>query len=249
MRKYRVLPFALLICALLLVVSCASRATSAENIAEISAENLITYHDGYWVARVGDGPIKAQLINDMHIDVETNRATVYAQVRLFGNVVEPAQVGPGECTTMRTGDLHCFHPNAVYLNGSGHELNESDGTGAWWVKHAWTVDGEGYVNCEPISQEVYDDCFWVDGTFTDNRLGIQVGQLELQAGGWYNVRTPLLEDDPISYQITRFEPANSDYSAGAIDLTPTQTSIITLRCRNEVSAFDNLSRPCPQLSN
>ncbi|MEM8859250.1 MAG: hypothetical protein AAGD96_13065, partial [Chloroflexota bacterium] len=226
------------------ITGCMSQTILTEDSAQSSAENLLIYHEGYWVTRVGDGLIKPELINDTHVSAETNRITVYAQIRLFDNIIEPAQVGPDECTTMRNGDPHCFHPNAVYLNGSGQELNESDGTGAWWVKHAWTVDGEGYMNCEPIPQEVYDDCFWVDGTFMEDGLGVRVGQLNLEAGGWYNVRTPVLNDNPITFQITRFEPANSDSAAGVIDLTPTQTSVITLKCRNEASAFDNQIQAC-----
>lgn len=96
----------------------------------------LEYHDGYWVADLGG----ATLINDMHIDLETRRATVYAQLVASGMIVSPPQVGPGECTTFM-GNPVCFHPNAVYLDGSGAELEAADGpgTGGSSIRGSWTV--------------------------------------------------------------------------------------------------------------
>ena len=79
--------------------------------------NPLNLHNGYWVTKVnppGLGP-KITVINDMHVDPETMRVTVYAQSRVFGRVVSPPQLNPDECTETRNGDIHCFHPDAVYL--------------------------------------------------------------------------------------------------------------------------------------
>ncbi|MEO1290510.1 MAG: haloalkane dehalogenase, partial [Chloroflexota bacterium] len=117
--------------------------------------SLLNYHNGYWVAEIDNPNLPAPLIsiNDVHVDAQTNRVTVYAQNQVMGQIITPPQVGPNECTEMLNGDTVCFHPNAVYLNGSGEELMEADGTGEWWIKHAWTLGGEGYMNCEAVSQE------------------------------------------------------------------------------------------------
>ena len=56
----------------------------------------------------------------------------------------------------------------MYLDGSANEAFESNGTGAWWVKHSWVVDGEGYTNCTLAPpRETYDDCFPVEGILLD----------------------------------------------------------------------------------
>ena len=128
---------------------------------EVDPYAMLAHHDGYWVTEVDNDelPVPVTVINDLHVDVETRRNTVYAQAILNGEVVSPPQVGPGECTTSLAGTV-CYHPNAVYLDGSGSEALESNGTGAWWVKHSWVVDGEGYTNCTLAPpRETYDDCF------------------------------------------------------------------------------------------
>ena len=119
---------------------------SGQQVVPFEPTSQLDYHNGYWVVKVDvpDLPAKLTVINDMHVDAATNRVTVYAQSRLLGKVVAPPQVGPGECTEGNYGDIVCFHPNAVYLNGSGVELMEADGTGEWWVKHSWILGGDGY---------------------------------------------------------------------------------------------------------
>jgi len=208
--------------------------------------SLLTYHDGYWVAEMEnpDLPLPLTIINDMHIDAATKRVTVYAQSRLLGQIVAPPQVGPDECTETPNGDTVCFHPDAVYLNGSGQELMEADGTGEWWVKHAWILGGEGYDNCELRPQAEYNDCFWVEGELLEDGLSMKVGATE-EGSGFYNIRTPLLDEDPIAYQVTRFAPKNSDADAGEIDLTPTEQFVLIWECVEEASAFDNQARSCP----
>lgn len=209
--------------------------------------SLLEYHNGYWVTEMEnpDLPVPLTIINDMHVDAAANSVTVYAQARLLTRVVAPPQVGPGACTETPLGDRACFHPDAVYLNGSGKELMAADGTGSWWVKHAWTLGGEGYVNCELRSQEAYNDCFYVEGVLLEDGLSMQVGAVEEGMEGFFNIRTPLLDEDPIGYRVTRYEPANLDAEAGEVDLTPTAQWELIWRCEEEPSALDNQMRSCP----
>ena len=123
-----------------------------------NSQNPLYYHDAYWVAKVKPegAPTKITVINDMHIDTSTNRVTVYAQSKVLGKIVSPPQVEPGACIETKN-DTLCFHPNAVYLNGSGAELDSSDGSGAWWVKHSWVLGGEGYQNWELKPKKDYGE--------------------------------------------------------------------------------------------
>lgn len=222
-------------------------ALTVEQDEEVS---LLEYHDGYWVTEMeAEGlPLPLTVINDMHIDAATNSVTVYAQTQIMGQIIAPPQVGPGECTETSRGDTVCFHPDAVYLNGSGEELMESDETGAWWIKHAWVLGGEGYMNCEAKPQEEYNDCGWAEGVLLDDGLSMKVGLIEEGMGGFYNIRTPLLDEDPIAYQVTRYAPANLDAEAGEVDLTPTEQFVLIWHCEEEASAFDNQVRACPVIN-
>ena len=233
----------------LLVVGCTTLQSAPVDPFEPTSQ--LDYHDGYWVAKmdVPDRPVTLTIINDMHIDAATNSVTVYAQSKALGQIIAPPQVGPGECTEGGNGDTVCFHPDAVYLNGSGEELMEADGTGEWWVKHAWILGGEGYDNCELRPQKEYNDCFWVEGELLDDGLSMKVGATEESVKGFYNIRTPLLDENPIAYQVTRFAPKNTDPEAGEIDLTPTEQFVLIWECEEEPSAFDNRARSCPETPN
>jgi hypothetical protein len=125
---------------------------------------------------------------------------------------------------------------------------EADGTGSWWVKHAWILNGEGYVNCELRSQEAYDDCVYVEGVLLEDGLSMQVGAVEEGMEGFFNVRTPLLNEDPIAYRVTRYEPANPDAETGEIDLNPTAQWELIWHCEAEPSALDNQIRSCPVIN-
>ncbi|MEM9457319.1 MAG: hypothetical protein AAGF11_24280 [Myxococcota bacterium] len=196
----------------------------------------LLYHDGYWVMEIADpasgGALQA--INDMHIDTTTLRATVYAQTRVDGEVQAPPQVGPGECTETSDGETVCFHPNAVYLNGTGQELDTADGTGAWWVKHSWVLGGEGYENC-PLGAEENYTCFWVEGVLLEDGLTMQIGGTGDATAGFFNTRTPLLDEDPIGYQVVRHTAGNA-------------APPLIFDCVPEVSEFDGRARPCPELA-
>jgi hypothetical protein len=189
-------------------------------------------------ASVGCSPT-VTVINDLHVDPETRRVTVYARLMLRGEIISPPQVGPGECTESR-GDTVCFHPNAVYLNGSGEELTEADGSGEWWVKHSWIVDGEGYYNCELRPQESYDDCLDVAGVMLDDGLTLQIGGTT-EEGEFFNRRRPLFDTSPVTYEVVRFEPNESDP-----DGEPQEGFTLKFACADEVSAFDGRVRSCPE---
>jgi haloalkane dehalogenase len=226
-------------------------------------DDLLRYHDGYWVAVVESEniPFPLEMINDMRIDYETGLVTVYAQSRIGGNVIAPPQVGPGEFTENMNGEMIGFHPNAVYLNGSGQELDEADGTGAWWVKHAWVLNGEGYNNWELMATDYSLGGYYVEGTLMEDGLTMQMRMFVTEdsfqdisvdtaviADEFYgNMRGPNLDTDPITYEVVRYEPANLDPDAGPIDFTSTPTFTMTLECREEINAFDGLARACPTL--
>ena len=225
---------------------------SSQDVVPFEPTSQLDYHDGYWVAKmdVPDSPVTLTVINDMHIDVVTNSVIVYAQSKALGRIVAPAQVGPGECTEGVNGETVCFHPDAVYLNGSGEELMEADGTGEWWVKHAWILGGEGYDNCELKPQESYDGCIWAEGELFDDGLTMKVGGIiDAETGAWGgNLRTPVFhEDGEVTYRVTRFSPVNYDPNAGEIDLTLKSDWVLEWTCKEEPSAFDNLIRECPNV--
>ena len=165
---------------------------------------LFYYHDAYWVAKIKPegAPAKITVINDMHIDTSTNRVTVYAQSRILGKVVSPPQVGSGECIETKN-DTFCFHPNAVYLNGSGAELDSSDGSGAWWVKHSWVLGGEGYQNWELKPKKKYGDGHYVEGILLEDGFTMKIGIRKDSIFTHYNLRRPIIDTNKrqVNYQV------------------------------------------------
>jgi hypothetical protein len=72
----------------------------------------LSLHDGYWVAKVnppGLGP-RVTVINDMHVDADTMRITVYAQSRVLGRVLSPPQVDPENAPRQSMGIGTVFTP-------------------------------------------------------------------------------------------------------------------------------------------
>ncbi len=214
-----------------------------------SDTSLLSDHDGYWVGEVDipGVPVPATIINDIYVDTETGHVTVYAQVRIGDNVVSPVQVGPGETTELPNGRIGSFHPNAVYLNGSGQELMEADGTGEWWVKHPVLAD-EGYVNVEVEAEEYVG--VYVEGELLEDG-SIKIGGTDPQTGAYgFNVREVNTDQDPPTYTVTRYRPANLDPAVGEIDLTPVPDpdGTFTMQCTTGVGALDGSVRGCPTVS-
>jgi hypothetical protein len=208
-------------------------------------KDQVSFHDGYWVAKVkssGLGP-RVTVINDMHVDADTMRITVYAQSRVLGRVLSPPQVDPGECAKAINGDRHCFPPDAVYLNGSGRELDEDDGNGAWWVKHSWVLGGEGYCNTELEPKEEYAPCMAVKGILLEDGLTMKIGGKSEGRGEGFNLRAPALLNGEVRYFVTRYGSLGNDSASPA-----EQQWEIEFECQSKASAFDGLTRACPSMT-
>ncbi|MEO0724891.1 MAG: hypothetical protein AAFZ63_10145 [Bacteroidota bacterium] len=209
--------------------------TIVEN-AIIRVCSVLNAHEGYWVENIVNPniPFPITAINDMHIDAATKTVTIYVQTKVDGQVISPPQVEPGECTVLLNGETVCFHPNAVYLNGSGRELMQGDGTGEWWVKRTWELDGEGFLNWEAEPMQDYGEGLWVEATMLEDGLTMKVGDLDNSHTGEYNLRKPHLNNSPVTYTVTRYD-ANDQ-----LQYVNTFGGCIT-----EKSAFDGLARSCP----
>ncbi len=215
-------------------------------VVPFQAANMVSFHNGYWVAELRPrwSPATINAINDLHYNPETNRVTVYAQARILGRVIAPAQVGPGECTESG-GETVCFHPDAVYLNGTGEKSMEEDGSGSWWVEHSWVLGGEGYDNCELRPAEVYDECIYVEGKLLEDGLTMKIGGESPHGGAVYNTRVPVLKEGDLSYVITRFGPVNMREELGDLEFTTEIKGSITMECEETPSPFDGIIRGCP----
>jgi hypothetical protein len=209
-----------------------------------NSQNPLYYHDAYWVAKIKPegAPAKITIINDMHIDTSTNRVTVYAQSRILGKIVSPPQVGSGECIETKN-DTLCFHPNAIYLNGSGAELDSSDGSGAWWVKHSWVLGGEGYHNWELKPEKNYGDGYYVEGILIEDGFTMKIGIRKDSIFYDYNLRTPIIDTNSrqINYQVVRYEYSNEN------DSIPEEKFKLVWKCKKRKSPFTNEIRTCPKL--
>jgi hypothetical protein len=209
-----------------------------------NSQNPLYYHDAYWVAKVKPegAPAKITVINDMHIDTSTNRVTVYAQSKVLGKIVSPPQVEPGACIETKN-DTLCFHPNAVYLNGSGAELDSSDGSGAWWVKHSWVVGGEGYQNWELKPKKNYGDGQYVEGILLEDGFTMKIGIRKDSIFTDYNLRMPILDKNTsqVFYKIVRYESPNKN------DTIPEEKFNLVLKSRKRRSPLNNQIRTRPKL--
>jgi hypothetical protein len=209
-----------------------------------NSQNPLYYHDAYWVAKVKPegAPAKITVINDMHIDTSTNRVTVYAQSKVLGKIVSPPQVEPGACIETKN-DTLCFHPNAIYLNGSGAELDSSDGSGAWWVKHSWVVGGEGYQNWELKPKKNYGDGQYVEGNLLEDCFTMKIGIRKDSIFTDYNLRMPIINTNTrqVYYQIVRYQFSNKN------DSIPEEKFKLVWKCKKRKSHLNTDIRTCPKL--
>ena len=209
-----------------------------------NSQNPLYYHDAYWVAKIKPegAPAKITVINDMHIDTSTNRVTVYAQSRILGKIVSPPQVEPVDCIETKN-DTLCFHPNAVYLNGSGAELDNSDGSGAWWVKHSWVLGGEGYQNWEMKPEKDYGDGYYVEGILLEDGFTMKIGTRKDSIFTDYNLRMPIIDTNTrqVYYQVVRYEFSDKN------DSIPEEKFKLVWKCKKRKSPFNNDIRTYPKL--
>lgn len=222
----------------------------------------LNYHQGYWVTeqRIEGISSPVTALNDIHVDAHEGTITVYGQVQVMGQIIAPVQAGPGEEVQHFSGNMLGMHPNAVYLNGSGEELTESDGTGSWWVKHPIVGPG-GYYNWPMLIEDYGNGGHYTEGEvlddgvtlamrsfFEDNIRGFPVDDNAIANKFYGTTRSPGVSTDLITHIIERYEPANVDPEAGAIDYTSTLVETVVFECREEASALDGLVRDCPELN-
>lgn len=231
--------------AIILLGSFISSCRTTRTFKMDNSQNPLYYHDAFWVARIKPegAPAKITVINDMYIDTVTNRVTVYAQSKIGGKIVSPPQVGPGKCIETKN-DTLCFHPNAVYLNGSGAELDSADGNGAWWVKHSWVLGGEGYQNWELKPKKNYGDGNYVEGILLEDGLTMKIGIKEDSIFNNFNLRMPILDkySGQVNYQVVRYE--SSDKTGSILE----EKFKLIWKCKKRKSPFDNSIRTCPRLT-
>ena len=231
--------------AIILLGSFISSCRTTRTFKMDNSQNPLYYHDAFWVARIKPegAPAKITVINDMYIDTVTNRVTVYAQSKIGGKIVSPPQVGPGKCIETKN-DTLCFHPNAVYLNGSGAELDSADGNGAWWVKHSWVLGGEGYQNWELKPKKNYGDGNYVEGILLEDGLTMKIGIKEDSIFNNFNLRMPILDkySGQVNYQVVRYESSDKTGSM------PEEKFKVIWKCKKRKSPFDNSIRTCPRLT-
>jgi len=224
----------------------------------VRVSSSLNYHEGYWVAETEvDGvPFPVTMINDIHVDAYEGRVTVYGQVQVLGRIIAPVQAGPGEVVEHFSGNMLGMHPNAVYLNGSGEELAEADGSGSWWVKHP-IMGPEGYYNWTAMISDYSFGGQYIEGYlledgvtlmlrafFEDRIKGFPVDNEAIAEEIYGNSRTPGFDASPITHLITRWEPANVDPEAGPIDYTSTAMDTVVFECRPEPSPLDGRARTC-----
>ncbi|WP_163930974.1 hypothetical protein [Paraferrimonas sp. SM1919] len=166
---------------------------------ELRVCSKIAIHEGYWVSQTitPDG-IMIDTINDLHIDAATGSVVVYAQQKNGEQILAPIQIGLEQCITLADNSKACSHPDAVYLNEQGQELQQAEGTGSWWVKHEWNLNDQTteFKMCNLGVSEHYH-CGMVKGFVLEDGLTMQVGT-ETN----YNLRTVYLEQDPVRYSVT-----------------------------------------------
>ena len=127
--------------------------------------------------------------------------------------------------------------------GSGAELDSSDGSGAWWVKHSWVLGGEGYKNWELKPEKNYGDGQYVEGILLEDGFTIKIGIRKDSIFTDYNLRMPIIDTNTrrVFYQIVRYESSFKN------DSIPKEKFKLVLKCKKRKSPFNNHIRTCPKL--
>lgn len=129
------------------------------------------------------------------------------------------------------------------MNGSGAELDSSDGSGAWWVKHSWVLEGEGYQNWELKPEKNYDDGHYVEGILHEDGFTMKIGIRKDYIFTDYNLRRPIIDTNTrqVNYQVVRYEFSNKN------DSIPEEKFKLIWKCEKRKSPFNNEIRTCPKL--
>lgn len=79
-------------------------------------------------------------------------------------------------------------------------------------------------------------------------LTMKIGGVAQDGNEYFNTRMPVLNEDEVTYLVTRFGPTNTDPNVGEIDLSPMVQFVMTWECQEEASAFDNVTKSCPSFT-
>lgn len=198
----------------------------------------LSHHSAYWETKIKpEGSLfSVTVINDVYVEPSTGRVTIYSQSRAFGRAVAPAQIPQGECT-VHDKETYCSHPSAVFLNASGAELKEAKGSGSWWVKQSWELDGEGFYSSEIRPAEAYTQTY-MTGELLEDGLTIKVQSLDRG----YVLRKPVYEKKGIAYEIIGFSETEQDDNPPSYE----ETVRIEWQCKKEKSPLTGETRLCPE---
>jgi hypothetical protein len=95
---------------------------------------------------------------------------------------------------------------------------------------------------------MYDNYFWVEGDLMADGLTMKIVGVSPDGNAYFNTRMPVLNEDEVTYLVTRFRPTNKDPNAGENNLSPTEPFVMTWECQEKASAFDNVIRSGPSFT-
>lgn len=198
---------------------------------------VLNHHAAYWETKIRpEGSLfSVTLINDIYFDPTTRRMTVYSQSQAFGRAVAPAQVPQGQCIFYEN-DEYCSHPSAVYLNGSGKELTDADGSGSWWLRQSWVLGGEGFYSSEMRPAKRYSSTY-MTGELLEDGLTIKVGNPEQG----FSLRRPIYSGKRVAYEVSAY--IASLQSAGQVAYE--EAFRLEWQCKTETSPLTGIKRSCP----
>jgi len=161
---------------------------------------------------------------------------------MLGKIASPPQVGPGKCILAKN-ETSCTHPNAVYMNGLGVELDHSDGDGAWWVKHSWVLGGEGYQNWELKPKKNDGDGQSVDGVLLEDGITMKIGTRNDPVFKDYNLSMPIVDTTTmrVNYENIRYQISDE---TGAEE----EAFKLVWKCKRRKSAFTGGIRTRPMIN-
>ena len=220
-----------------LLVASITHADDSSQCSETSGCADLNHHAAYWETKIKpDGSLfSVTMINDIYFEPTTRRMTVYTQSRAFGRAVAPAQIPRGDCV-IHENETYCSHPSAVYLTGSGKELTDAEGSGSWWMRQSWVVNGEGFTSSEIRPEEHYSSTYMTAELMEDG-LTIKVGNPELG----FSLRRPIYNGKRVIYDFTVYAATATDSG----ELSYEESIELQWQCKNEKSPLTGRIRSCP----